>query len=453
MKNRTRAEWEAITAQAWQLYNHGHDDSAVVMAKRALRIAQHDMGPDHPDTATSLKGLAVLYDILGQYAQAEPLYKRALAIWEKALGPRHRKVGGTLYGLAEMYCIQKRYTEAEPIYQRSLAIAEKVLGPDDPYMSTILNSIAEMYDGQDQHAQAEPLRKRAQAIKSMWRERRNEELYAAAGKGNVLRVKSLLAAGANPAYRGEEETPLHEAIISGHPSRMQVARLLIKQQIANDGGTTTGENGRSMDCYLDANSDFGTPLGIAVDNDDIRMVKFLLNDGAHADADGCSGGTPLHRAAKSGSMRILRLLLDRMEEQRREEDLEEEGHIDVVSLLLDVDDTTPLHLAIEAGHFPAVKLLVAFGANVNAVDGEDETPLFKAACGGHGEMVAWLLAEGASVDGVKDKSPLFASAAAAVGKMEAVAMFLKAGKSLDAAGETVLSRARRRQKRAEERHF
>ena len=291
---------------------------------------------------------------------------------------------------------------------------------------------------------------------------KNEELYSAAGRGDVALVRSLLAAGANPAYQSEEETPLHEAIISGHPGRMQVAKLLIKQQRADDWGTTTGENGRSMDCYLDANSDFGTPLGIAVDNDDIKMVKFLLHEGAHADADGCSGGTPLHRAAKSGNMRILEMLLDRMTEQRGEDDLEEEGHIDVVSFLLDVEDTTPLHVAIEAGHFPAVRLLVACGANVNAVGGEDETPLFKAACGGHREMVSWLLAEGADVEEMKDKSPLFASAVAAVaavkaayvvGKMEAVAMFLKAGASLDAAGETVLSRARRRQKRAEERHF
>jgi tetratricopeptide (TPR) repeat protein len=47
------------------------------------------LGPDHPDTATSLNNLAKLYGNQGKYEQAEPLYQRALSIDERALGPQH----------------------------------------------------------------------------------------------------------------------------------------------------------------------------------------------------------------------------------------------------------------------------------------------------------------------------------------------------------------------------
>ena len=82
-------------------------------------------GPDHPDVATSLNNLAVLYDDQGRYADAEPLYKRSLAIREKALGPDHPDVATSLNNLAELYDDQGRYADAEPLYKRSLAIYEK----------------------------------------------------------------------------------------------------------------------------------------------------------------------------------------------------------------------------------------------------------------------------------------------------------------------------------------
>ena len=58
---------------------------AEPLYKRALAIIQKALGPTHPDVATGLNNLALLYATQGPYAQAEPLYKRALAIREKAL--------------------------------------------------------------------------------------------------------------------------------------------------------------------------------------------------------------------------------------------------------------------------------------------------------------------------------------------------------------------------------
>ena len=399
MKQPTRIEWVALNNEAVSLHEHGHYDRAVVVAKKALKIAEQALGPDHPDVAAILNNLAELYKTQGHYAQAEPLYKRSLAIGEKTLGLEH------------------------------------------PEVAKSLSSLAELYRAQGHHAQAEPLHQRSQAIESRWRERNNVALDHAAASGDVPLVRSLLASGADPSYRDEEETPLHEAVIYGHAGRMKVAELLIKEEWGDAGSMTTGQNGRSMDCYVDADSDFGTPLGIAVDNDDIRMVRFLLDHNAHPDADGCSGGTSLHRTAKSGNVRILRLLLGHMAQEMYQSSFGEEV-VDVTSNFFDNQDTTPLHVAAEAGQLGAVNLLLAAGANVNAADAEGETPLYKAACRGHGTMVECLLEAGAAVEGTKDKSPL--AAAAAAGARNVVTMLLKAGASLKATsdGSTALSLAR-----------
>ena len=76
---------------------------AEPVLKRALAINEKARGPDHPDVATDLNNLAILYDDQGKYSEAEPLFKRALAIDEKALGPYHPDVAEGFNNLAVLY--------------------------------------------------------------------------------------------------------------------------------------------------------------------------------------------------------------------------------------------------------------------------------------------------------------------------------------------------------------
>ncbi|MEK6742204.1 MAG: tetratricopeptide repeat protein [Nitrospirota bacterium] len=157
-------EWDMLNAEVMSLYKQGHYDRAIVVAKKALQVAEQAVSPNHADVATSLNNLALLYNTQGQYAQAEPLYKRSLAIDEKAYGPYHPAVAIDLNNLALLYSNQGQYAQAEPLYKRSLAICEKALGPDHPNVATSLNNLAELYNIQGQYAQAEPLYKRSLAI-------------------------------------------------------------------------------------------------------------------------------------------------------------------------------------------------------------------------------------------------------------------------------------------------
>ncbi len=120
--NRQGDKWTTLNDEAASLHRQGRYDQAIVVAKKALEVAEQTEGPDHPDVATSLNNLAWMYYIQGRYAEAEPHFKRALAIREKALGPDHPDVAQSLENLAKLYRATDRAKEAEALEKRAAAI-------------------------------------------------------------------------------------------------------------------------------------------------------------------------------------------------------------------------------------------------------------------------------------------------------------------------------------------
>jgi tetratricopeptide (TPR) repeat protein len=98
------------------------------------------------------------------YAGARPLYERALAIREKALGPEHPDTATSLNNLALLLLAQGDLAAARPLYERALAIREKVLGPDHPYTATGLNNLAGLLQA--------ILRRRGRSSSARWRSAR-----------------------------------------------------------------------------------------------------------------------------------------------------------------------------------------------------------------------------------------------------------------------------------------
>ena len=198
---------EALHTRVEDLHKTGKYAEAVPIAQRAIALAEHQSGPDHPTVAQSLEKLAVLYYRQVRYADAESLHRRSLAIRERALGPDHPHVGTTLNNLAVLLHSQGRYEDAELLfkralgirerlegrehqdagttlnnlgvlysvvgrsaeaelsYQRSLAIREKVLGPEDAAVGESLNNLAMLYESQGRYTDAERLLVRAFAIR------------------------------------------------------------------------------------------------------------------------------------------------------------------------------------------------------------------------------------------------------------------------------------------------
>ncbi|MDA1106461.1 MAG: tetratricopeptide repeat protein, partial [Planctomycetota bacterium] len=63
-----------------ELYRAGKYDRAVVVAQKALQVAEQNVGPDHPHVAASLENLAALYRATKRIKEAEPLEQRAAKI-------------------------------------------------------------------------------------------------------------------------------------------------------------------------------------------------------------------------------------------------------------------------------------------------------------------------------------------------------------------------------------
>ena len=160
------SEWETLNNEVLSLGQQGLYDRAIVVAKKALQIAEQAEGQNHPDVAVILNNLAAMYDDNGQSAKAEPLYKRSLTIMEKARGADHPDVAVILNNLAAMYRTQGQFSQAEPLYKRSLSISAKTLGPDHPDVALILENMAILYRKTGREKTAGAFENRAASIRN-----------------------------------------------------------------------------------------------------------------------------------------------------------------------------------------------------------------------------------------------------------------------------------------------
>jgi tetratricopeptide (TPR) repeat protein len=71
---------KVLNQKVIELYQQGRYAEAIPVAEKVLAIVEKALGPEHPHVALSLNNLAALYDSLGDYARAEPLFQRALSI-------------------------------------------------------------------------------------------------------------------------------------------------------------------------------------------------------------------------------------------------------------------------------------------------------------------------------------------------------------------------------------
>jgi len=107
-----------------------------------------------------------------------------------------------------------------------------------------------------------------------------------------------------------------------------------------------------FDTGVDINQDIagdGTPLIIAVQNDNKALVKFLLEKGADVDRESIRDGNPLIVAALTNNVELVDYLY------------QQGASIDAIV----EHDETALISASRAGHFKVVKYLVEHGADVN----------------------------------------------------------------------------------------
>jgi tetratricopeptide (TPR) repeat protein len=139
---------------------------AKPLLERALAIRETVLGPEHPDTATSLISLASLRQTEGDLVDARRLSERALAIREKSLGLEHPETAIVLNNLlAGLARAQGDLATARALCERALAIREKALGPEHPDTARSLNDLSSVLRCLGDLATARPLCERALQIR------------------------------------------------------------------------------------------------------------------------------------------------------------------------------------------------------------------------------------------------------------------------------------------------
>ena len=135
----------------------GLHPEAEKQLERALDLRRRVLGPEHPDTLSSMSNLAAVYDLAGKHAQAEALDSQSLAIQRRALGPEHPATLKSMSNLAYVYFDEGKYAQAEALGSQSLGIQRRVLGPEHPDTLASIYSLAVVYEREGKYAQAEEL--------------------------------------------------------------------------------------------------------------------------------------------------------------------------------------------------------------------------------------------------------------------------------------------------------
>jgi len=227
---------------------------------------------------------------------------------------------------------------------------------------------------------------------SRWGVSGSSTLHVAATRGSRDLAALLIDGGANlNAKDSDGRTPLHVAAADGH---YEVARLLVEK-----GSDVNAED-----------SDGDTPLYAAVLAGDSHTAEQLINAGADAKVKNRQGQTLLHTAILSPNSSV---------------------YSDTIALLIaggaDVNAVTPsgctaLHYAAREGQVRTAELLLAHGANATAKTTLGQTPLHLAVCRGHEDIVTLLIEKGADTS-AKDrdgKTPLDHARAAGYGQIVAL---------------------------------
>jgi hypothetical protein len=119
----------------------GEPGKALVLLEKARATRQASLGPDHPDTLSSMGNLAVAYQDAGKWDLALPLLKETLKLRKAKLGPEHPLTLNSMNNLAMAYHDAGKRDLALPLFEETLKLCKAKLGPDHPDTLTTKNNL------------------------------------------------------------------------------------------------------------------------------------------------------------------------------------------------------------------------------------------------------------------------------------------------------------------------
>jgi CHAT domain-containing protein len=130
-----RAGAAPTLARASVLYNLGWIDilrrqaiEAERVYKEVLAIYQRNLSDNHPSIGRSLHCLAIVYQMLGQFAESEGFYRRAIDIFTASFGAQDASVAATRLEYSSLLSKEGRAGDAIAQAREALAIYDRLLG-------------------------------------------------------------------------------------------------------------------------------------------------------------------------------------------------------------------------------------------------------------------------------------------------------------------------------------
>jgi len=142
---------------ATSLLSLGYPKEAARLFEKVLATRQAHLGPDHPNTLSSMSGLAVAYRDAGQVEKALPLHEETLKLQRAKLGPDHPDTLRSMDNLANAYLLAGQVEKALPLYEETLKLQRAKLGPDHPDTLASMHNLAVAYRDAGQVEKALPL--------------------------------------------------------------------------------------------------------------------------------------------------------------------------------------------------------------------------------------------------------------------------------------------------------
>lgn len=135
--------WKAAVEAGNEAYESGRTAQAEIHFLEALKEAE-TFGEDDIRLALSLNNVAAIYQVMGKYTMAEPLYTRSLDIKKKLLGEDHPDVALNLHNLAVLYSARRMYPVAEKYYKQTLEAKTRIYGEHHPELLNTLRYYAQL---------------------------------------------------------------------------------------------------------------------------------------------------------------------------------------------------------------------------------------------------------------------------------------------------------------------
>ena len=174
----------------------GLSKDALPLSERALKLRRENLGPDHPDTLTSIDDVSEVLRSLGKLADAEAYARESLATRRRTLGDDHRDTTLSMNNLGLLLQQEGKLDEAAAVLRETLELKHRVLPKDDPELLPTLNNLGLVLQAQGRLAEAEPyFRELLEACRRTLGDDHPHTLTAISNMGLLLQSEGKLEEG------------------------------------------------------------------------------------------------------------------------------------------------------------------------------------------------------------------------------------------------------------------